>query len=84
MLNWLSVIRDNLTYFQAFDKVIIYYDNGQVGVNKILSSVFNVFLENVECVEKNILIYLDERYDPYRGGACICAGKIPDQDLQYD
>lgn len=43
-----TVIRDNLVYFQSFDKVITYYDNGQVGVNKILASVFNALLENVE------------------------------------
>lgn len=43
-----AVIKEHLAYFQSFDKVIIYYDNGQVGVNKILSSVFNIFLEEVE------------------------------------
>lgn len=43
-----AAIRENLTYLQSFDRVIIYYDNGQVGVSKILSSVFNIFLENVE------------------------------------
>ena len=32
----------------SFDIVKIYYDNGQVEVNKILSSVFNVLLDNVE------------------------------------
>lgn len=41
-------IRDNLQYFLSFDIVKIYYDNGQVEVNKILSSVFNVLLDNVE------------------------------------
>ena len=41
-------IRDNLQYFLSFDIIKIYYDNGQVEVNKILSSVFNVLLDNVE------------------------------------
>lgn len=41
-------IREHMEYFQSFDKVIIYYDNGQIQINTILSSVFNVFLENVE------------------------------------
>lgn len=41
-------IRENLQYFLSFDIVKIYYDNGQVEVNKILSSVFNVLLDNVE------------------------------------
>lgn len=29
-------IKDHLEFFTGFDKVIIYYDNGQVEVNKIL------------------------------------------------
>lgn len=30
----------------SFDDVKIYYDNGQVEINKILSSVFNALLPN--------------------------------------
>ena len=33
-------IRDNLTYFQSFSKVILYYDNGQHELNRILNTVF--------------------------------------------
>lgn len=32
-------IRGNLTYFQGFDKVILYYDNGQHELNRILNTV---------------------------------------------
>ena len=32
-------IRDNIEYFQAFDEVILYYDNGQRNLNRILNSV---------------------------------------------
>ena len=28
-------IKDNLTYFQSFDRVILYYDNGQHELNRI-------------------------------------------------
>lgn len=41
-------IRDNYHLFVAYDIVKVYYDNGQVEVNKILSSVFNALLHNVE------------------------------------
>lgn len=41
-------IREDLEYFFEFDTVKIYYDKGQNEVNKILSSVFNVLLDNVE------------------------------------
>ncbi len=35
-------------YFNSFDKIIVYYDNGQVELNKILSAVFNIRFCNVE------------------------------------
>lgn len=40
--------REDMTFFAAYDIVKVYYDNGQVELNKILSSVFNVLLDNVE------------------------------------
>ena len=39
-------IRDHYEDFLSFDNVKIYYDNGQVEVSKILSSVFNALLPN--------------------------------------
>lgn len=41
-------IRAHYAEFLAFDDVKIYYDNGQVEVSKILSSVFNAMLPEVE------------------------------------
>lgn len=38
----------HIDYWNSFDKVIIYYDNGQVELTKILTSVFNVLCANVE------------------------------------
>ena len=35
-------------FWNSFDKVIVYYDNGQVELTKILSSVFNVLYTDVE------------------------------------
>ncbi|MCR5756106.1 MAG: DUF3800 domain-containing protein [Acetatifactor sp.] len=39
-------VKNHYEEFLAFDDVKIYYDNGQVEVSKILSSVFNVLLPN--------------------------------------
>lgn len=39
-------IRDNYNEILEYDNVKIYYDNGQVEVSKILSSVFNALLPN--------------------------------------
>ena len=34
-----AFIRDNLVYFQGYEKVILYYDNGQHELNRILNTV---------------------------------------------
>lgn len=39
-------LRNHYEDFLKFDEVKIYYDNGQVEVSKILSSVFNALLQN--------------------------------------
>ena len=38
-------VRSNLGYFQSFDRVIVYYDNGQKEITNIINAVFNVLLE---------------------------------------
>ena len=43
-----NFLYENYNYFLSYDSVKIYYDNGQIEVNKILSTVFNVILQNVE------------------------------------
>lgn len=41
-------LRRNKEYLESFDKVIIYYDNGQIELTKILTSIFNSLFFNVE------------------------------------
>ena len=43
-----SFIREHYDYFLSFDIVKVYYDNGQIELNKILSTIFNAFLPRVE------------------------------------
>ena len=43
-----SIIKNHLDYFQSFDVIKIYYDNGQAQVRRLLTSVFGVLLENVK------------------------------------
>ena len=40
-------IRENLYLWGSFDKIIIYYDNGQMELTKILTTVFSILLKNV-------------------------------------
>ncbi len=41
-------IRENLAWFQSFDRVIVYYDRGQKQVTRVLKLVFLANLCNVE------------------------------------
>lgn len=41
-------LRANYGYFSAFDKIIVYYDYGQIELTQILVSVFNTMFSNVE------------------------------------
>lgn len=41
-------LKIHFDYFASFNKVIVYYDNGQMELNKILVSVFNALFINVE------------------------------------
>ena len=41
-------INNNKNYFNGFNKIIVYYDNGQGELNKILTTVFSILLSNVE------------------------------------
>ncbi len=43
-----SILREHSTYFEGFDKIIIYYDNGQIELTKILTALFNSLFNNVE------------------------------------
>lgn len=43
-----TFIRDNYVLFHEFNSIKIYYDNGQIEVTRMLSSVFNTLLDNVE------------------------------------
>lgn len=40
-MNLSTFVKENLCYFQQFDKIIIYYDNGQNQLANILVSVFS-------------------------------------------
>lgn len=72
-----TFIRDNYQYFCAYDTVKIYYDNGQVEVTRILSSVFNTLLENVEFRK----VYPTE-YRLFQVADLICTLKLVELKMQ--
>lgn len=43
-----GILRSNETFWNSFDQVLIYYDNGQIELTKILTSVFSTLYTHVE------------------------------------
>lgn len=43
-----DVLRNNENFWNSFGKIIIYYDNGQIELTKILTSVFSTLYTHVE------------------------------------
>lgn len=41
-------LRENINYLDSFDRIIVYYDNGQHELSKIITSVFSILFSNVE------------------------------------
>ncbi len=41
-------LRNEYEFLASFDKIVVYYDNGQVELTKILTSVFHSMFSNVE------------------------------------
>lgn len=41
-------LREKETYFRSFDRIIIYYDNGQTELTRVITSVFSVLFPNVD------------------------------------
>lgn len=40
-----SYVRESFTYFQSFDRVVVYYDGGQKEITTIVNTVLNTLLE---------------------------------------
>ena len=42
------MLHKNKSYFENFNKIIVYYDNGQQELSKIITSVFSILFRKVE------------------------------------
>lgn len=43
-----SIINDNLDFLKSFDEIVVYYDNGQIELTKIITSIFHTIFNNVD------------------------------------
>ncbi len=62
-----AFIKQNIKFFLDFDKIVLYYDNGQTELTNILVSVFNSLLSNVD-VRK----VLPKDYKLFQAADLIC------------
>lgn len=62
-----SFIRENLTYFQNFEQVILYYDNGQHELNRVLNTVLAT-----ELVNYDVRKVLPSDYKLFQAADLIC------------
>lgn len=53
-----AFIASNYEYFNHFDSVVIYYDNGQTELTKVITSVFSSLLSNVDVRKVKQIDYL--------------------------
>lgn len=70
-------IKNHYDSFLRFDVVKIYYDNGQIEITKILSSVFNSLLSNVEFRK-----VMPSDYRLFQVADIICTIKLTDLKAQ--
>lgn len=52
-----TYISKHFEYFSAFEKTIVYYDNGQQELNLVLNTIFSLILSNVEFRKASPLEY---------------------------
>ena len=73
--NW---IKDNYKTLFLYDKVKIYYDNGQVELSRILASVFNVLLPSVETKK-----VIPSEYRLFQAADFICTMKLIELKIEH-
>lgn len=70
-------IKNNYSFFESFDLIKVYYDNGQIEITKILTSVFNSLLANVKF--KRVL---PKKYKLFQIADLVCTLTLVNETLQ--
>lgn len=73
-----SFIRDNLTFFQKFNDVVLYYDNGQTELNRILN-----FALSTELSTYSYRKVLPINYKLFQAADLICTLKLLDLKCEH-
>ena len=72
-----NFLLDNRDYFSSFDKIVLYYDNGQTELTSILVSVFNSHYNNVDVRQ----VYPKD-YKLFQSADLICTLKLISEKLK--
>lgn len=70
-------LRENLRFFQSFERIIRYYDNGQKQITRMLNSVLAT-----ELVEYDIRRVLPKDYKLFQAADLICTLTLIDAKCQ--
>ena len=62
-----EILRSHQDFWEKFNRIIIYYDNGQIELTKILTSVFNTLYAHVEFRKVKPV-----DYKPFQAADLIC------------
>lgn len=71
-------VRGNLDFFQSFDRVVLYYDNGQHQLNRILNMVLGTELSGYE-----IKKVLPADYRLFQVADMICTLKLMERKIEH-
>ena len=73
-----SIVKENLCYFQQFDKIIIYYDNGQRQLASILVSIFSSWFHD----KFEYRIVIPSQYKLFQSADLICTLSLIEQRIE--
>lgn len=70
-------IRSKLDHFQAYGRIIVYYDNGQKEITNIINTVFNVLLE------ADIRKVTPSDYSLFQAADMLCTLELAKAKIEY-
>ena len=71
-------IRNNLNFFQSFDRIVLYYDNGQHELNRILNAVLATELSHYELKK-----VVPSDYKLFQVADLFCTLELINEKLQH-
>ena len=71
-------LRDNLAFLQGFDKIIVYYDNGQKEITNLVNTLFNAFLE------ADVRKVSPSEYSLFQAADMFCTLTLLDEKLRHE